>query len=281
MASNGSKANQRRIQEDEAELRRLMGQSEETEVKRVKAAPTEEEYEEEPEVEVTEDKPKAKSEDSGVEGYEKRYKDAQRYITRLNKRIAELEVAQKKAVQLPKSDEELDEWMKKFPDVAAIVRSIAMKESTPVREQIEELERNMQKAKTEAAVLKAHPDYHDIVDDPKFHDWAEGLSHTLQSAIYDSVDRPQDVIHIIKMYKLETGKTEDEKEDKPDRKAASSTKPRRSSSEPDKDGGRRGRVYRESEIRAMNIREYERNYDNIMKARQEGRVEYDLSGGAR
>lgn len=288
MATGGSTANRRRIEEDQKELERLMGLSgkkpqkteepvkveeEKTEVRRVEVEPSEE-------PEMVEEKKGTSGEEDTASGFEKRYKDAQRYITKLNKRVAELEAAQKKSVQLPKSEEQLSEWMKKYPDVADIVRTIALKESTPVREQIEEIEREMQKAKTEAAVLKAHSDYHDIMDDPKFHEWADGLSTALQSAIYDDVDRPQDVIHILRMYKAETGKKDDADEPN-EKKAASSTKPRRSSAEPDKNGGSRGRVYRESEIKSMNIREYERNYDDIMKARVEGRIEYDLSGGAR
>ena len=121
--------NAERIKKDEEELQELLKAREEgakpsEEVKEVSAT---EEGEENPK----EDKDLSKEELS----FKKRYGDLRRHMASKDKeteeRIKALEDQLSKATRnelvLPKSEEEIAEWTKKYPDVAGIVETIADK----------------------------------------------------------------------------------------------------------------------------------------------------------
>ena len=63
----------------------------------------------------------------------------------------QLTSATKKEMKLPKSDDEIDVWMSKYPDVAAIVETIAIKKA---REQSTELEERVTKINLSGAFAK-------------------------------------------------------------------------------------------------------------------------------
>ena len=90
--------------------------------------------------------------------YKKRYQDIQRHIQSVrdqkDKEIAQvkaqLDSATKKQIKFPKTDEEVDAWSKRYPDVAKIVDTIARKRANEVLaegekrlEQVEKFERNL------------------------------------------------------------------------------------------------------------------------------------------
>ncbi len=80
--------------------------------------------------------------------FKKRYSDlrrhqqkqAEEFKTELAELKAQLSAATQKEMQLPKSDEDIEQWAKDYPDVAAIVETIAMKKA---REQSSALEERM------------------------------------------------------------------------------------------------------------------------------------------
>lgn len=281
MAKGLSKANQRRIEEQEAELNKLMSQyrdepnSENKENNAKEAAETLPA----PELTSTEENKEVKTPSSEEETFEKRYKDAQRYITSLKRKLAELEA--EKSEKPPKTEEELKEWMEKYPDVAGIVRTLIMKENSSFTDklsQVDELRRELTKSKTEAKIMEKHPDYRRILDTSEFHRWAESLSPTLQAALYEDVDRPEDVIFILNTYKLQNKSEEPEEKKGLVGKGAESVKakgPAAPVKETADDGKKR---YRESEIQKMPNHEFQAAYDDIMAARKENRIIYDISG---
>ena len=67
--------------------------------------------------------------------FKKRYGDLSRHSQekerefqkQLDELKGQLEKATKKEIKLPKSEEEIEEWAKEYPDVAAIVETIATK----------------------------------------------------------------------------------------------------------------------------------------------------------
>ena len=89
------------------------------------------------------------------------------------------EVTQKE-IKLPKSDEDIEAWATQYPDVAAIVETIAIKKA---REQaagledrvkeIDEMKATASREKAEVELMKAHPDFGEIRDSDAFHEWAE------------------------------------------------------------------------------------------------------------
>ena len=120
--------------------------------------------------------------------FKKRYSDlrrhqqkqAEEFKAELENLKSQLSAATKKEMKLPKSDEDIEEWAKEYPDVAAIVETIAVKKA---REQASELENRIKaidelqysatKEKAEAQLMQMHPDFDEIRDSDDFHDWAE------------------------------------------------------------------------------------------------------------
>ena len=82
--------------------------------------------------------------------FKKRYGDLRRHSqkqqTDLQKQIddlkSQLEMSTKQQIKLPKTEEELTEWAREYPDVAKIVETIAIKKA---KEQSSELEERLKK----------------------------------------------------------------------------------------------------------------------------------------
>ena len=80
--------------------------------------------------------------------FKKRYGDLRRHMqekeqefqTQIDELKKQLDSASRKEMKLPKSDEDLDAWAKNYPDVAAIVETIAIKKA---KEQSSALEERM------------------------------------------------------------------------------------------------------------------------------------------
>ena len=89
------------------------------------------------EVEEAAEETEAEPEGAEEKTFKKRYSDLRRHQQQqaddFKKQIAELrnqlDAATKKEMKLPKSDEDIETWAKDYPDVAAIVETIAMKKA--------------------------------------------------------------------------------------------------------------------------------------------------------
>ena len=88
---------------------------------------------------------------------------------------SQLDKATKNELVLPKSDEEIGEWTKKYPDVAAIVNTIADKKASEKAKelddrvkQIEEMRYTATRDKAEAELMALHPDFAEIRESDEF-----------------------------------------------------------------------------------------------------------------
>jgi DNA repair exonuclease SbcCD ATPase subunit len=224
--------------------------------------------------------------------FKKRYGDLRRHSqqqqTTLQNQIDELrsqlQQSTEKQIKLPKSEEELNEWARAYPDVAKIVETIAIKKAKEQTQalderfkQLDEREHQTAKEKAEADLTRLHPDFDRIRDDDEFHSWVEEQPKWIQDALYDNESDAVSAARAIDLYKADKGiKT---KKTTSDRGAAESVNTRGSRSAPtgeSKDG-----VFYESEVSKMNTFEYEKNQEAIAKALQSGKFVYDVSGSAR
>ena len=276
--------NAERIKKDEEELQELLKAREEG------TAPTEEVKEasapEKGEEATEEDKNLSKEELS----FKKRYGELRRHMASKDKETEErikaledqLSKATKNELVLPKSDDEIAAWAKKYPDVAGIVESIADKKA---RERSSDLDKRMQdiekikvqavKEKAEAELMRLHPDFSDIREDDKFHDWAEEQPKWVQDALYENVDDAKSVARVIDLYKIDAGITTK----KSGNKSAASAVNTRSKTSPTSDESKS--YWKESQIEKMSDKEYAKNQEAIMEAMRTGKFVYDLSGAAR
>ena len=299
MGRGGYLSNEERIKKDEEELLAMKKEAlgitdeESTEDKPSSEEPEAEPVQAESDTK-QEEKPEAKAQeedDLGAEekNFKKRYGDLRRHSQKkeeeFNAKIAALEAQLNKAAKqelvLPKTDEELEAWTKEYPDVAAIIETIADKKSKNAAEaiearmaELEELRIDAQKEKAEAELVKMHPDFIEIRQDDTFHNWAKDQPKWVQDALYENVDDAKSVARVIDLYKIDKGIT-NKKKAKPEEKAAASSVKTKSAAtpEPDEAAG----YIRESEVAAMSIKEYEKRQEEILDAQRNKRFIYDVS----
>lgn len=226
--------------------------------------------------------------------WKKRHGDLRSYSSKqLNERDAEiarlkaqLEQTTQEELKFPKTEAEIDAWMKKFPDVAGIVKSIAMKEALEANKRIDERlkavdEREQKSAKklAQEKLASLHPDFFDhIRDDPEFEEWLDSKSKRVQDALYDNDTDWQAAAEVIDMYKLEKN-IKTKKVNNNDRREAAREVPNRRNSTPP--SGKGEFLFSESQVERMSQAEYEKYEPEITKAINEGKFDYDLSAGAR
>jgi hypothetical protein len=225
--------------------------------------------------------------------FKKRYSDlrrhqqkqAEEFKAELAAMKSQLEKATKKEMKLPKSDEDIEQWAADYPDVAAIVETIAMKkaaeQSTALEERmkaIDEMQTSATKEKAEAALMQMHPDFDEIRDSDDFHNWAEEQPKWVQDALYDNDNDARSAARAIDLYKADMGIAETKKS-KSNKDAAKSVTAKNTRNKPQEDES--STYLRESQVDKMSAQEYEKHADEIMDAIRSGKFIYDLSGSAR
>jgi hypothetical protein len=199
---------------------------------------------------------------------------------KLEKLEKQLDLATKNELVLPKSNDEIEAWAKKYPDVAGIVEAIATKKAdekaasldTRLKE-IEELRITAKREKAEAELAALHPDFGDIRADDVFHEWAKDQPKWVQDALYENVDDAKSVARVIDLYKVDKGIT-GKKTSSNDKEAASSVKTKRNTT-PEHDEA--SKFISESQVAKMSIKEYEKRMDEIMEAQRSGKFIYDMT----
>jgi len=225
--------------------------------------------------------------------FKKRYSDlrrhqqkqAEEFKTELAALKSQLESATKKEMKLPKSDEDIEQWASDYPDVAAIVETIAMKkareQSSALEERlkvIDEMQNSVTKEKAEATLMQMHPDFDEIRDSDDFHEWAEEQPKWVQDALYENDSDARSAARAIDLYKTDKGISKATKS-KNDKGAAEAVTTKSKKSKPQSDEA--STYLRESQVERMSAQEYEKNADEIMDAIRSGKFIYDVSGSAR
>jgi hypothetical protein len=224
--------------------------------------------------------------------FKKRYGDLRRHSQKqqedlqnqINALKDQLSAATKKEIKLPKSDEEIGEWMQKYPDVAAIVETIAIKKAREQATDLEErvtkinkMQEDAERQKAETLLLQLHPDFESIRQDDDFHEWAEEQPRWIQQALYDNDNDAQAAARAIDLYKADRGITTKKKKRSDDAAEMVNTKASRNRPSAEDTSG----VIRESDVQKMSTVQYEKNQEAIMEAIRSGKFIYDLSGSAR
>ena len=268
---NKKYSNEDKLKKEEEELEQLLAEQK-GEVK-----------EEEPEPENAEEK-----------SFKKRYGDLRRHQQEKEKELSakiealqtQLSEATKKEINLPKSDEDIEAWAAKYPDVAAIVETIAIKkakEQAAVLEErvkaVDELQMTASREKAEAELLRYHPDFEDIRETDDFHNWVNEQPQSIQDALYENASDARTAARAIDLYKADKNITTKKKTKTTDKDAARSVNARNSRSKPDTSDG--SKAILESDVQKMSAQEYEKMSDDIMEAIRTGTFVYDISGNAR
>ena len=224
--------------------------------------------------------------------FKKRYGDLRRHVQekektwedKLKQLEAQLDQATRKEISLPKSDEDIEAWATKYPDVAAIVETIAIKKAREQSQgleervkEIDEMKASAAREKAEVQLLQSHPDFGTIRDSDEFHEWVEEQPKWVQDALYENDSDARSASRAIDLYKADMGiKT---KKTTSNRDAARSVGNRSGRSAPSEDST--SGVFSESQVSKMSAQQYEAVSDEIMEAIRTGKFVYDMSGNAR
>lgn len=291
--------NARRVAQDEAELKELLQQAgvidnaeegQEAPTKVETEAPVEQaaepveveerkaEVEEKPETELTAEE----------KSFKKRYGDLRRHVQdkeqewkdKFEKLERQLNAATKNELVLPKSEDDVEAWAKKYPDVAGIVEAIADKKAQERSadldgrlKEIEQLRLTAKREKAEAELAALHPDFNDIRRDDAFHKWAEAQPKWVQDALYENVEDAKSVARVIDLYKVDTGISK-KAASYSDKGAASSVTTKRTTSPNYEESSN---YLRESQVAKMSMKEYEKRAEEIFEAQRQGKFIYDVS----
>ena len=221
--------------------------------------------------------------------FKKRYGDLRRHTQQLmsqkdqelEKLKEQLDSAAKGQIKFPKTDDEIEAWSKKYPDVSKIVDTIARKRANEALEEgekrlghLKDLETKLTKKDAEQQLMKLHPDFNEIRQDPAFHEWVTMQPLYISDALYKNNTDAMAAARAIDLYKADTGKRKSSS-----KKSAAQAVGRSTSAAPAATGKAK---FSESQVARMSDREYEANEEAILQAmRTEGAFTYDMTGGAR
>ena len=289
---------QERIKQEEEEIAKLEAQARGEEVKEnepdgkgsetteVQAEDSSKQEEANPEVEAQEDDSDLNPEEKS---FKKRYGDLRRHMSEKEKewgdKLTALENRMKgESIIPPKSDQDIEEWAKEYPDVAGIVETIAAKKAQEMYKkaesrlaELDEIQYEATRKSAEATIRETHPDFDTLRKADEFHDWAEAQPKWVQDAIYENADDPASVVRVIDLYKVDKGLTKTAK--KASKKAAASLVSKNSKASVDVDES--SAQIRESEVAKMSAKEFEKRQDDINQAMRSGKFIYDMTGNAR
>ena len=237
--------------------------------------------------ELAQQQPPSEQLNAEEESYKKRYQDIQRHIQTVrdqkDKEIAQmkaqLDAATRQQIKFPKTDEEVEEWSNRYPDVAKIVDTIARKRANEALvegekrlQQVENFERKLHRQSAEQELMKLHPDFAQIRQDPKFHEWVALQPSAMQDSVYKNNSDAKWAARTIDLYKA------DMKRGGKSTKSAAQAVGRSTPSAPTSGGKAK---FSESMVAAMSDREFEQNEAAISEAMRSGAFVYDISGAAR
>lgn len=232
------------------------------------------------------------------ETWKKRYADLRRHSDQQKAQLSQreeelqrkLDMALRGQIKAPKSEEDVEEWVKKYPEFAGILETIVqtrIKEATSSTQEklvvIEQQQRELEVEKARIALKKLHPDFDELVKSTEFHEWLSNQKQADQDSIYKKLDI-DDADFVISKYKARKGasKSKVDDDDYSGGGAAKVVRKSQGASLPDEDYG--DFKYSESQIARESKKNpswFAKNEKDIMDALRAGKVLMDLSGGAR
>tara|TARA_Y100000114_G_scaffold26982_1_gene22649 strand:- start:368 stop:1249 length:882 start_codon:yes stop_codon:yes gene_type:complete len=229
--------------------------------------------------EVTSDQPYKKPD------YKKRYDDLKKhYDSKLNEfksreqELLEEVTKNKQNYKAPKTEEELEQFKKEYPDVYEVVETVAHMQSESKAKLLEERlqkmqerEQQMLQKEAEKRLLDRHPDFEDIRNSDDFHSWAKEQPTSIQDWIYNNADDADLASRALDLFKkdfgIEISKTTKSNSKKTKESAADMVSTKTTKVEPKQE-----KIWSETEIAAMSMDEFDRHEAEISEAMIQGRI---------
>ena len=231
--------------------------------------------------------------------FKKRYGDLKRhYDTKLNEWKQEKEMFQAKLAveakkhdikKLPKTEEELESFKEKYPDVYDVVETIsALQASDRVKDiegRLEELRYKEQEAVVKTAekqLLNIHPDFVDLKENENFLNWLEEQPNNISDGIFKNNTDVKWAARVVDLFKADIGTPRNTKRanQKANKRPQSSSSKNQAAQSVTKTTANRSldsfqddtKIWSIAEISRLKPKEYELLEKEIDRAVKEGRV---------
>lgn len=204
-------------------------------------------------------------------------------IIDMRKRMVELEGQVTKTgrkFEIPANPEEFKAWKAQYPDlyrmiVGAVREEVdtTSKDMEKKMEHLENLAKSERRKAAEATLLRLHPDFEELRASENFHNWVKDQPAPIQAWLYDNEDDPLLASKAIDLYKAETGVSKRQSK-KPDlASAANAVTKTAKNNDPELP---QGKVWKVSEIKKLNRRDFDKYEAEIELAREQGRLDFDI-----
>lgn len=233
------------------------------------------------EVEVAEDKPYKRP------NYKKRYDDLKtHYDSRLDEfKAREQELLDEAAknrpdYKAPKSAEELQQFEKQYPDVMAVVETVAHLQSeskTKVLEErlsaLQDREDEIVRKDAETNLRENHPDFDEIRNSDDFQEWAELQPEAIKDWIFNNASNATLASRALDLFKKDIGLDVSQgNQTRSNSKQTQQSAADMISTKTTSVNPKQQRVWSEREISALSMAEFDKYESEISDAMQEGRI---------
>jgi hypothetical protein len=221
--------------------------------------------------------------------YKKRYDDLKSHYDRkqnenkqkLEELEAKMRLAEKNKAMAsytpPKSDEDLEKFKKKYPDVYDVVETISQKQASRQVESLQDKVKTLRKREEDLVVqsayrelVNAHPDFTELKDSQEFIDWLNTQPASISDGVTKNSKDSKWAIRVVDLYKADNGLSKS-KPSSITSAAQSVTKTKAKSVNVSGDTNKK--IWKQSEIQKMSSRTYEKFENEIDIAFKEGRVD--------
>ena len=239
------------------------------------------EAEKKQEIEATKDKPYKQP------NYKKRYDDLKtHYDSRLNEFKAREQELLDEAVKnrpdykAPKSAEELEKFKNEYPDVMAVVETVAHLESESKTKVLEERlsalqtrENELVRKDAEKNLREKHPDFDNIRNSDDFQEWAELQPESIKDWIFNNPDDATLASRALDLFKKDIGLDVSQgNQTRSNSKQTQQSAADMISTKTTSVNPKQQRVWSEREISALSMAEFDKYESEISDAMQEGRI---------
>ena len=231
--------------------------------------------------------------------FKKRYGDLKRhYDTKLNEWKQEKEMFQAKLAveakkhdikKLPKTEEELEDFKEKYPDVYDVVETISSLQASErvkdIEGRLQELRNKEQEAVVQTAekqLLNIHPDFSNLKEDESFLNWLEDQPTNISDGIFKNNTDVKWAARVVDLFKADIGAPRNTKRanQKANKRPQSSSPKNQAAQSVTRTTANRSldsfqddtKIWSIAEISRLKPKEYELLEKEIDKAVKEGRV---------
>ena len=230
------------------------------------------------------------AQDAKEHDWKKRYSDLKSYHDRKNNEWlqqqelteAKLKLAEQKVSapqNLPKSQEELEEFKKEYPDVYDVVETVSRLQANASVKEVEDRIESLRKAEREAQIrtaekelLSVHPDFLEIKSDSEFLSWLEEQPKSISDGVYKNRTDSKWAARVIDLYKSDKNISQKKRgrPSKANMSAAQAVTRTERVVTHTSDGEKK--VWSSSEIARLKPHEFESLEKELDKANREGRI---------